>query len=294
MDFDRQRRRWPDGFLSAVRQGNFEGSEARSARETMRSLVRDHVDGGAGFLIMTGIEVAEQDTYEKALLWASDALGTVMAQDKAGTRVRFVRNRGTTIGEGKSARYADSRHGGHLHTDGAERPFPLPDYFTLLCVRQAKTGGALRLVPVERIRARLADRPELLAVLEQDFHFDRRGDQAPGEQATVRKPVLFTTGTGQHAVTYLRQYIEIGHGQPGAEALTSVQRRALDALDSVVEDPAGAIEGRMAAGELAVFNNLRVLHGRTEFDDHDDAGRARLLYRTWIQRTPAAHDTGGQ
>ncbi|QUQ65409.1 Taurine catabolism dioxygenase TauD, TfdA family [Kutzneria sp. CA-103260] len=260
----------------------------------MRTLVRDHVEAGAGFLIMTGLDAAEQDTYEQVLLWVSDALGTVMAQDKAGTRVRAVRNRGTTIGQGKSARYADSRHGGHLHTDGAERPFPLPDYFTLLCVRPAKTGGALRLVPVERIRARLADRPDVLAVLEQDFHFDRRGDQAPGEQATVRKPVLFTTDNDKHAVTYLRQYIEIGHSQPGAETLTPAQRRALDAFDSVLEDPASAIEGRMAAGELAVFNNLRILHGRTKFDDHADAARARLLYRTWIQRTPAVHDTDGQ
>ncbi len=294
MDFHRQRHRWSDDFLAAVRQGEFDGKAAQAERERLRALVRDHVDGGAGFLIMTGLETAGQDAYERALLWASGALGTVMAQDKAGTRVRSVRNRGTAIGEGKSARYADSRHGGHLHTDGAERPFPLPDYFTLLCVRPAKAGGALRLVPVEHIRARLADTPDVLAVLEQDFHFDRRGDQAPGEPATVRKPVLFTTDNGKHAVTYLRQYIEIGHGQPCATTLTSAQSRALDAFDSVLEDPASAIEGRMAAGELAVFNNLRILHGRTKFDDHADADRARLLYRTWIQRTPAARTTDGK
>ncbi|WP_328407011.1 hypothetical protein OG542_40140 [Streptomyces violaceus] len=94
MDFDRQRHRWPEGFLAAVRQGEFD-------------------------------------------------------------------------------------------TDGAERPFPLPDYFTLLCVRPAKAGGMLRLVPVDRLRALLADRPDALAVLEQDFHFDRRGDQAPGESASA-------------------------------------------------------------------------------------------------------------
>ncbi|MCX4902788.1 TauD/TfdA family dioxygenase [Streptomyces sp. NBC_00878] len=294
MDFDRQRHRWSEGFLAAVRQGEFDGSAAQSERERVRMLVRDHVDAGAGFLVMTGLEVTEQDICEQVLLWASEALGTVMDQDKAGTRIRSVRNRGTVVGEGRSARYADSRHGGHLHTDGAERPFPLPDYFTLLCVRPAKAGGMLRLVPVDRLRALLADRPDALAVLEQDFHFDRRGDQASGESATVRKPVLFRTADDRHAVTYLRQYIEIGHGQPGADPLTPTQRGALDAFDAVLEDPASAVEGRMAAGELAVFNNLRILHGRTTFDDHPDPGRARLLYRTWIRRTPAVHHTAGR
>ncbi|MFI8933363.1 TauD/TfdA family dioxygenase [Streptomyces sp. NPDC053474] len=294
MGFDRQRHRWSESFLAAVRQGKFDGSAAQYERERLRMLVRDNVDAGAGFLVMTGLEVTEQETCEQLLLWASETLGTVMEQDKAGTRIRPVRNRGTAVGEGRSARYADSRHGGHLHTDGAERSFPLPDYFTLLCVRPAKAGGTLRLVPVDRLRALLADRPDVLAVLEGGFHFDRRGDQAPGESATVRKPVLFTTADDRHAVTYLRQYIEIGHGQPGADPLTPAQRGALDAFDSVLEDPASAIEGRMDAGEFAVFDNLRILHGRTEFDDHHDPGRSRLLYRTWIRRTSAAHHTAGQ
>ncbi|MCS7477828.1 TauD/TfdA family dioxygenase [Umezawaea endophytica] len=289
MDFHLQRHGWSAEFLDAVRRDDFTGDAARDERARLRELVREHVDAGAGFLVMTGLDAVDPERYEAALLWASDVLGEVMAQDKAGTLVRQVRNRGTTIGEGESARYADSRHGGHLHTDGAERSFPLPDYFTLLCVRAAKTGGSLRLVPVERVRDRLAAEPDVLTSLQQDFHFDRRGDQAPGEPATVRKPVLFTTDSGQAGVTYLRRYIDVGHGHPDVAALTGAQRHALDAFDSALDDPALAVEGRMAAGELAVFNNLRMLHGRTEFDDHADADRARLLYRTWIQRKPSVH-----
>lgn len=292
MDFQPQRRSWSEEFLTAVRNGDFAGEAVREEERRLRALVREHVDTGAGFLIMAGLEAAGSDSYEKTLLWASGVLGTVMVQDKDGTRVRQVRNRGTAIGEGESARYADSRDGGHLHTDGAERPFPLPDYFTLLCVRAAKFGGSLRLVPVERLWARLEAKPDVLALLQQDFHFDRRGDQLPGEPATTRKPVLFTTENGQRAVTYLRQYIEVGHNRPGVAALTPRQRDALDAFDSALDDPELAIEGRMAEGELAVFNNLRMLHGRTAFDDYPDAGRTRLLYRTWV-RAETAYPASG-
>jgi len=35
-------------------------------------------------------------------------------------------------------------------------------------------------------------------------------------------------------------------------------------------------------GELALFDNLSLLHGRTEF--HDEPDRGRLLLRTWVRR----------
>jgi alpha-ketoglutarate-dependent taurine dioxygenase len=46
---------------------------------------------------------------------------------------------------------------------------------------------------------------------------------------------------------------------------------------------------RMEAGEAAIFDNLRLLHGRTTFEDAPD--RRRLLLRTWIQ-PGAGHGEG--
>lgn len=294
MDFDTQRHKWSAEFLDAVSASDLEGPTAQAERERLVGLVRHHVDHGPGFLIMTGLDQVGEPEYKTTLLWVSAALGAVLPQDRDGTIVRHVRDRGTAIGEGESARYADSRYGGHLHTDGAERPFPVPDYFTLLCVRAAKAGGSLRLVPVDHLRSGLSAQPELLSLLEQNFHFDRRGDQEPGEPRTTSKPVLFLSPHGKNAVTYLRRYIDVGHSHPDVERLTDDQRRALDTFDSLLDDPALAIEGRMAPGELAVFDNTRILHGRTEFKDDKRPDRARLLYRTWVQRTvTAGHVDGG-
>jgi len=293
MIFHKQRRAWSVDFVNAVGRGDLAGAVADAERARVRELVVNHVDDGPGFLVLTGLERLPSDTYERALLWLSASLGDLLPQDSAGTTVRLVWDRGTAVGEGASARYADSRQGGHLHTDGAERAFPVPDYFALSCVRAAKRGGALRVVLVDRIRERLAARPEVLATLQEGFHFDRRGDELPGQPTTAYKPVLFNAMNGQQAVTYLRKYIEVGHTRPGTTDLSDDQRDALDAFDAALYDAEMGVEGRMRRGEIAVFNNLRILHGRTDFEDYAEPERRRLLYRTWIQKAETRFEPVG-
>lgn len=247
----------------------------------LQSLVRRHVEEGPGVLLLTGMETLPAHAQMHASLALSAVLGAVMPQDRAGTLVREVRDRGTRIGEGHSARYADSRHGGSLHTDGAESQPPVPDYFTLYCIRQALWGGALQTVHVQTVLARLRESRHL-SVLRSSFEFDRRGDELPGERSTVSKPILFEDEDGA-AITYLRDYIELGHLHRGVPPLTAAQVEALDALDDVLSTPEAVAEDRMRPGEFAVFNNRKLLHGRTTFVD-GESGEGRLLYRTWVQR----------
>jgi alpha-ketoglutarate-dependent taurine dioxygenase len=262
------------------------GELAGRHRDRLRDLAdnrRRHVDQGAGVLVMDGFGALRDTELPTALATFSRLIGGLLPQNASGELVREVRDRGTRIGEGRTTRYSDSRLGGNLHTDGAEAPHPVPEYFALLCARQAEQGGALQLVHVRDVCRRLADRPDLLAALREPFHFDRRGDEAPGEPPTTRKAVLFDDD-GEPGVTYLRKYIEAGHARDDVPDLTPRQVAALDALDEAIADPGLILEGTMRAGELAIFANRRVLHGRTEFVDHEDPALARLLYRTWIRR----------
>lgn len=249
----------------------------------LRDLLDQHVDRGSGLVILTGLAGESADQLGRACLRLSALAGDVIAQDASGTMLRQVADRGSQIGEGRSARYADSRFGGSLHTDGAEAPFPVPDYFALLCVRQAEHGGALRLVHVDQIIDRLSDTPGVLDVLRSPFYFDRRGDQRRCEPPVTAKPVLFPDGDGT-GVTYLREYIELGHRHPEVSPLSEDQVRALDALDDVLADPHVGILGKQCPNELALFNNKRILHGRTTFEDVADPVGKRLLFRTWIRR----------
>lgn len=249
------------------------------AQAELAALMRTYLDAGGGVLVLTGLPTARA-AGEQAVLRATRLMGEPLPQNREGTLVREVRDRGLTISQQGRTRYSDSRFGGDLHTDGAEAPLPAPDAFTLFCVRQATHGGALQCLHVRDIEPALG--PAAARMLRRPFHFDRRGDQEAGEPPTVAKPVLFTQ-RGRPAITYLRSYIEHGHDHPGTPPLTADHRSALDALDTVIATSTAVLTGKLREGELAVFDNLSLLHGRTEF--HDDPDHTRLLLRTWVRRS---------
>ncbi len=255
------------------------GEQAVGVRGELLALLGRHVDDGPGLLVLTGLPT-DTEPANRALLRLTRLLGSPLPQNREGLLVKEVRDRGTTIGEGARARYSDSRFGGNLHTDGVEAPLPAPEVFTLYCCRQSDRGGALQVVHVRELVQALSGQPEVLATLREPFHFDRRGDEQPGEAPTVEKPVLFRQRDRQ-SIAYLRSYIELGHKHSGSPDLTDRQLRALDALDRVVGELAPHRVGKLREGELAIFDNLSVLHGRTEFQDEPD--HTRLLLRTWIR-----------
>lgn len=253
-------------------------ASADAARAELAALVGVYLDDGAGVLVLTGLP-ADRDGGERAVLRATRLIGEPLQQNREGTLVREVRDRGMSIGQRGRTRYSDSRFGGDLHTDGAEAPLPAPDVFTLFCVRQSARGGALQCLHVREVERALD--PDVLATLHAPFRFDRRGDQKPGQDPTTAKPVLFSQ-RGRPAITYLRSYIDHGHDHPGVPPLTTTQRAALDALDALISSSPAVMTGKLRQGELALFDNLSLLHGRTEFQDEPD--HTRLLLRTWIRR----------
>jgi hypothetical protein len=279
-DLDQVRVRVPDSlgeYLAAPRH-----DVADAAQAEMAGLARAYLDGDPGLFVLT--DLPTDNRAELAVALVSDLLGTAIGQDREGTIIRQVRDRGLVFGDGPRVRYSDSRTGGDLHTDGAERPLPAPALFTLFCVRQSEDGGDLEFVRLEALLAELDSRPDVIDTLREPFHFDRRGDHLPGEAPTTTKPVLFEQG-GRAAVTYLRSYIDCGHQQGEAPALSGAQTEALDLVDQILASGRVTCQGKLREGELAVVDNLRVLHGRTEF--HDTPGHDRLLLRTWVARGEA-------
>lgn len=247
----------------------------------MRDLKAEFLDGWPGYCVVSGLEALDRSSWAAAFRLLSSLLGDLFPQDGTGLLLKEVKDRGTKVGEGVSSRFSDSRYGG-VHTDGAEVPFPLPDYFGLLCVNRALSGGSLQLLSAAAIYRFLeVEHPNSLAMLRQPFHFDRRGDLGPNGERTVVKPVFFISGPSICA-TYLREYINIGHSHPEVRGLTGEQVAALDALDAVLQDPRLRVEGYLNPGEAIFINNLRLFHGRTAFEDYKDPEKKRLVLRTWI------------
>ncbi len=281
--FDNQRVALPPEVAEFLRAARPTAAVSAAARSAMARLTDRCVLAWPGLLVLTGLPVAV-DAAQAALRRISSLIGDVLPQNRDGALIKHVSDRGTHIGEGVRSRYSESRFGGDLHTDGAESVPPVPDVFTLLCVRQSAEGGALVVVHLRDLERELGRVSGVLDTLRTPFHFDRRGDQGAGERPTIPKPVLFTQH-GRPAITYLRTYIEVGHARGGeVPSLTTRQRAALDALDDAISRKDVMRRGKLREGELAIVDNLSSLHGRTEF--RDDPARPRLLLRTWIRVPP--------
>jgi len=271
--------------LEELSQGGAEGARTRSPLPRLSAEIEDAktrcVDGWPGYVVITGLASLGRERYKDAFVAISTMAGDPYPQNSDGLKLREVRDIGTRIGEGARARYADSRHGGSLHTDGAEAPFPLPDYFSLLCVQRAMSGGAFQMVCARTLHdILLARAPDAVRVLKEPFHFDRRGDARPGAAPTTRKPVFFAE-EGELCVTYLREYINLGHERAGVP-LSRAQIEALDRFDDLLADPSLIVEGTLEPGSVVVVNNKRILHGRTLFEDGPSPSSKRMLLRMWL------------
>lgn len=249
----------------------------------LRARESRHLAHRPGYLVLSGLGHLDQSAARQFVLAVSAILGTPLPQDFDGEMVREVRDRGVTLEDHATARYSDTRQGGHLHTDGMHRPGEIPAYFALHCVRQAASGGALVLIHVDDLVRELSREPEVMTALRQPVHFDTR-DGRPDRPATVPRSILEIDGTGMR-ITYLREYIESAHRKPGIPPLSPTQVTAMDRLDALLDRADLRTHRRLEPGQLIVINNRVVVHGRTSFEDDPRAGRGRLLLRTWIGGT---------
>jgi hypothetical protein len=206
---------------------------------------------GRGFVLIRGTPVAGRSVEEIALMyWAIGAqLGVAVSQSAAGDRLGHVVDRGT----GDKERYYTRGGALEFHIDPV-------DVVGLLCLRQARSGGASRIVSALAVHnAILAERPDLLALLYRGFHNSRR---AHGETTSPERVPVFAEG-GQGLECYLlpitiRQAIEEGY------SLTSAEQEALDYLAAVADRPELRLDMDFREGDIQLLNNRTILHARAD------------------------------
>ncbi len=153
---------------------------------------------------------------------------------------------------------AYSARGLGLHTDNPYRD-PSPTVQLLHCLRPARTGGASRVSDGFAAAARLrTDAPEAFELL-------------------TSTPVTFRFRSAEVDLCATRPMIDLD--PDGRVVSVAVNPRSLaDDLDTAMVAAlarftelldAGAIEHLLAAGEVLLVDNRRVLHARTEFDPSD-------------------------
>lgn len=247
--------------------------------------VRNALESGRGFAIMDGLPVERYSAQKaQAMYWlVGQILGCPIEQNVQGTLLYDVRDTGQDVAKG--ARFSVTNRESSFHTDNSFGD--VTDYIGLLCLQTAKTGGVNQVVSGYTVVNELAEKhPDVLDVLSQPFHVDRRGGVKEGEPTTVQVPVIEWVG-GELIFRYLRYWIEVGHEKVG-KPLTSEQVRAMDVLDETMQRRDLIAEFSLQRGQMFFMNNRWILHNRTAFEDYPEPERRRHYVRLWLKARSVA------
>lgn len=243
----------------------------------------DQIEGGRGVTLLRGapIEGLSMPDIERLFRGLASHMGYPEPQDASGKRLHHVRAAHVFADEtSATAAFRGGRLRGYqtnveldFHGDGSDALF-------FLCVQDAMSGGLSRVVSVgQAFNTLLATEPELAMVLQQEFQFDARGELGP-DRPFQSAPIL-TDHAGRLNILYKRGYIELAQRLDGVPPLSPLQRRALDALDSALNDPAYVHTFRMQPGDIQIASNHAVLHARTTFEEWPEPDRKRHMLRIW-------------
>src|SRR5262249_25258188 len=242
--------------------------------------VRDELETGRGFVIVNGLPEGRYSSDDlQAIYWLVGRLiGAPCAQNVQGTLLYDVKDTGQDVRYG--ARFSVTNAESTFHTDNSFGDEVL-DYVGLLCVNTAKSGGLSQVISAFAVHNRLLERDrEALERLYEPFHVDRRGGVRPGQEPTVRCPVLAWDGR-ELLCRYLRYWIEVGQEKADVP-LTTEQTKALDTFDEITAAPELRAEFALKPGDMYFINNRWILHNRTAFEDHAEPERKRHLVRLWL------------
>jgi hypothetical protein len=248
--------------------------------------VLDELEYGRGFVVLRGLPVARYaDEALKNLAWGLGIhLGHIRYQNASGELIGEVRDEVRRYGEvqqpslgaalGRSSR-SKARSNGPLrfHTDRC-------DVVGLLCVRKAPVGGLSKIVSAVSVsNAMLARRPDLHALLFQDYWRSRQGEESGGEHQAYALPV-FAVHQGKFTTQYSRTFVEAAQKLAGVPRLSAAQNEALDLHAALCEELALTME--LQPGDVQLLNNHVIYHGRTAYEDEAGHDHDRLLLRLWL------------
>ena len=229
---------------------------------------------GRGFLLLRGLPVAAWGDDDSALaFWGlGQHLGRPGAQNPDGELLGHVVDTGEDAANPFVRRY---RTAGDIayHCD-------LADVVGLLCLRQARRGGASRIVSsVAVYNELLRRRPDLVDRLYEPFLLDTRDEQGDGRLPWIPVPPCRHAG-GRLRTFYHSDYFRSVQRHAQAPRFTPTERELLDLYEAIADEPALYLDMEIHPGDIQLISNHTILHARTAYED--DAAHRRHLLRLWL------------
>ena len=240
---------------------------------------------GVGLLIINGNRLNDFSKNEVKQIYEliCNMLGTLYIQNIQSEKIVEIKDEGKSMTSG--GRYHQTKEGGSYHTDSPHWT-NVPDLVGLLCVNQAKNGGISNFVSTYTIHNEIFKKENgKLKALYEKFYFDKRGEFKTNESKTIFEPIFIFKDNKLHC-RYLKNYIISGHEIANAPLSTS-QKESIDLLEKITQVPENILSYDLQTNDMIFFDNHRMLHGRTEFEDYEEEEKKRRLLRTWIKMNPA-------
>ena len=241
--------------------------------ETLRDIRRELLDG-RGIVMMRHFPLDAFDREETAIAYLGLGcyLGNPMSQNKHGHILGHVKDLGGDYGDAKTRGYMTNAEM-RFHSDGC-------DYVGLLCLQTSKSGGESRVVSSVTVYNRmLAQRPDLVKVLTEDFYRSRTGEINPGELPYFKQPI-FSFAEGYFSAIGVGAVIDKAQKLPGVPPFTTAQKEAVELYRQTVDEC--AVDIGFERGDIQFLNNWVMLHTRRGYEDWPEASRKRHLLRLWL------------
>jgi alpha-ketoglutarate-dependent taurine dioxygenase len=231
---------------------------------------------GRGVVLVRGLPRDELDEKDFELLTWGIGLhaGVARPQGKASHYISAVRDVGTEYRTGKGRGYSSNAEL-DFHTDSADMVF-------LSCYNKAVSGGmSITTSSIAAYRRMQEDYPALVEWLHQPVHFSRQGEEAYDEAPSYPHPIFDEAG-GRLFSKWNRNRVTSAQKLDGVPKIAAQQREALETFDAIVRRPDLAHSMWLESGDVQIINSHVTVHSRTDFVDHDDASKKRLLLRLWL------------
>ena len=123
-------------------------------------------------------------------------------------------------------------------------------------------------------------RPDLAAVLQEDFWMDARGQRPDGARCQILP--IYTHHDGHLSIVLKPEYIYSAQRFEDVPRLTDAQHEALELFHQVTREPGMALEFDLRPGDVLLASNHTIMHGRTEFADFPEPENRRHMLRLWL------------
>lgn len=238
--------------------------------------IQQSLELGTGAVMIRGLQLEDRavDQWADFFQNISAVVGQPISQSASGQLIFSVRDAGFADND-KRARGPNTRKKLSFHTDRC-------DVIGFLCLQQAKSGGENQLVSSGALFNQILDeRPDLLSVLMQPFRYLRHTIDTQNDRPYTEQPI-FSFCEGYFAANFLRVLIDRADAHPDCPNLSTVQKEALDFLESVAARPEMHHTFRQQPGDILFLNNWVTMHRRTAFEDHESEALRRHILRVWL------------